>query len=468
MKSWILNKLEAREFQLQDGLEYWRERVYRSIITIISIIGFVSYLIGVYLAYKNSVYSIVIIDTFVYGILLYLWLIDPFKLKVKIYILLFLPFIIGSTLIILLGPKGAGFNYYIGFVILTSILLGIRGTTWGLIIQFCYSTFIAFGLHFNLFNGLLITQYTTMDWIALAINAISISAITSFPLSILLKALNNYILQHKKLESSLNEKIAQLNTAKIEAENANQLKTKFLANMSHEVRTPLNVIMGFSEIVQAGMYTDKYERNQFLQTINQNGHYLLNIIENIMDISMIESGQFKYNFSSVNINQLMEELEQVYQVNNKAEVSISFNNTSSINPSLQFQTDEIRLKQVLINLINNAIKYTYDGKIDINCQLNNATIEFKVIDTGVGIHPNNIVDIFDRFVKIEGKDEVKDGTGLGLAISKSIVETLGGRISVESEVNKGSVFTVALPYRNTNTSSICNNTDDVLSSIELN
>ncbi|TRX70602.1 sensor histidine kinase KdpD [Carboxylicivirga sp. M1479] len=423
MKNWIVKSFEAREFQLQDGIEYWREKVYRNIVTIISVLGLPCYLIGMYMAFTHEVYSVAIIDTFVYGMLVYLWLADPFKLKIKIYLLLAVPLMVGSTLIIILGPKGAGFNYYIGFVILTSILLGLKGAIWGLIIHTLYSTFIALGLHFNLFNDWLITQYTTMDWITLAINAIAISSVTSLPLSVILKALSDYILRHQILELELSDKITQLNNAKIESEKANELKTKFLANMSHEVRTPLNVIMGFSEIVQADMYRNKVERNHLLETINQNGHYLLNIIENVLDISMIESGQFKYKISQVGVLPLMDELKQVYKITNKDKVSIVFNSSESIDESLIILTDETRLKQVLINLINNAIKYTDEGVIEVDYQLINQQILFQIKDTGIGIDSNDLDHIFDRFVKIEVEDQIKDGTGLGLAISKSIIES---------------------------------------------
>ncbi|WP_289055334.1 sensor histidine kinase [Carboxylicivirga marina] len=153
-----------------------------------------------------------------------------------------------------------------------------------------------------------------MDWLTIAINSLVVCSITSIPLSILIKGLGDYIKKHNVLEKVLKEKIIQLNSAKNEAEKANDLKTKFLANMSHEVRTPLNVIMGFSEIVQNGMYNDKAERNQFLRTISINGHYLLNVIENILDISMIESNQFKYSIHEVGVLSIINELKEVYQL----------------------------------------------------------------------------------------------------------------------------------------------------------
>lgn len=445
MKSWVKKILEAREFKLHDGFDYWRERVFRSIILIITIVGLPAYISGVYMSIIHEVYIVAVIDTVVYAALIYLLLFDKIRLKYKVYTLISLPLVIGCSLVIILGPQGAGFSYFIGFVILASILLGIKGAIGSLIIHISFTITVALGIYFKLFGDLPVNNYTTMGWITIAINSFVICSITSIPLSVLIKGLNDYITKHRHLEKVLNDKITQLNKAKVEAEKANMLKTKFLANMSHEVRTPLNVIMGFSEIVQQGMYEDARERSQFLKTINQNGHYLLNIIENILDISMIESGQFKYNISLVNVYDLMEELKHVYQVNNNPLVQIVFNESSTINKKLFINTDKTRLKQVLINLINNALKYTNEGEIRINYEQINGDIGFSVKDTGVGINPENLDHIFDRFVKIEGEDEVKDGTGLGLAISKSIIHSLGGSIRVESTVNVGSTFFVQIP-----------------------
>ncbi len=199
-------------------------------------------------------------------------------------------------------------------MILTSILMGIRGVIYGLSLHICFTSIVAFGLYYGWFPNLGVNLYSTMDWLTIAINSLVVCSITSIPLSILIKGLGDYIKKHNVLEKVLKEKIIQLNSAKNEAEKANDLKTKFLANMSHEVRTPLNVIMGFSEIVQNGMYNDKAERNQFLRTISINGHYLLNVIENILDISMIESNQFKYSIHEVGVLSIINELKEVYQL----------------------------------------------------------------------------------------------------------------------------------------------------------
>ncbi|MCU4157524.1 HAMP domain-containing histidine kinase [Carboxylicivirga sp. A043] len=444
-RGWVKNQLEAKEFKESDGLFYWRERIYRSIVFIISITGLPAYVFGIYLSIKHNLISITIADTIVYGLLLFLWLKNPFTLKIKTILLISFPLILGVLLIIIAGPRGAGFSYFLGFIILASILLGFKGTIAGLVIHIVFSTIIGVGLASNWFDTVTYLPYSTTTWITITINSLVICSITSIPLSVLMHGLNNYITRHNLLENSLKEKIKQLAKAKKEADKANELKTKFLANMSHEVRTPLNVISGFSEIVQKGMYRNTKERDQFLYTINQNGQYLLNIIENILDISMIESQQLKYHIKTVNLCSFMQDIQQVYKINHTP-IDILFVPMQT-NCDINFQTDETRLKQVLINLINNAIKYTEKGHVSIGFEMCDERLLFSVSDTGIGIHPDDMEHIFDRFVKIANPNTVIDGTGLGLAISRSIIEALGGTISVESILNKGSVFTVSLPLQ---------------------
>jgi len=452
MRDWIRRKLTATEFTPLDGIKYWRELVYKNIILIITIVAFPGYLFGVYMSLVSNVYSIAILDTVVYLALIWLLIKEPFSLITKIYFLVSLPLIVGVSLILLIGPDGAGLSYLIGFVILTSILFGLKGAFIGLTIHFCNTLIVFIGLYFKLFSETTLSFYTPLGWLTIALNSFVVCSITSIPLSVIIQGLNKYIEEHNALERTLQNKLIQLSKAKTDAENANQLKSKFLANISHEVRTPLNVIMSFSEIVKGGMYRNTDERNQFLSEIVQNGHYLLNIIENILDISMIDTNQLNYNIKTITLETIFTEIEQIYKITNKRNVQIRFLHKEK--PMLMpFYCDETRLKQVLINLINNAIKNTDKGEINFGYEPHKKGITCFVKDTGIGIHKKDLSTIFERFVKIENQNQFKQGTGLGLAISKSIVEALNGKIWVESKVNIGSTFFVYLPNQNVKVSS---------------
>lgn len=233
----------------------------------------------------------------------------------------------------------------------------------------------------------------------------------------------------------------RMKEAQLKAEEANQLKSAFLANMSHEIRTPLNAIVGFSNLLS--MVEDKEEMLEYAGIIETNTDLLLQLINDILDMSKIESGMYDFHVTQVDANQLMSEVEQVARLRIRTdEISLSF---AECLPQCVFHTDKNRLMQVLTNLVVNAIKFTSQGEIQIGYRLQDAhTLYFYVSDTGCGMSAEQCEHVFERFVKY---NTFIQGTGLGLSICKMIIEKLGGEIGVQSESGKGSVFWFTLPYR---------------------
>lgn len=233
----------------------------------------------------------------------------------------------------------------------------------------------------------------------------------------------------------------RMKEAQLKAEEANQLKSAFLANMSHEIRTPLSAIVGFSNLLS--MVEDKEEMLEYAGIIETNTELLLQLINDILDMSKIESGMYDFHVTQVDANQLMSEVEQVARLRIRTdEVSLSF---AERLPQCVFHTDKNRLIQVLTNLVVNAIKFTSQGEIQIGYRLQDAhTLYFYVSDTGCGMSAEQCEHVFERFVKY---NTFIQGTGLGLSICKMIIEKLGGEIGVQSESGKGSVFWFTLPYR---------------------
>lgn len=233
----------------------------------------------------------------------------------------------------------------------------------------------------------------------------------------------------------------RMKEAQLKAEEANQLKSAFLANMSHEIRTPLNAIVGFSNLLS--MVEDKEEMLEYAGIIETNTELLLQLINDILDMSKIESGMYDFHVTQVDANQLMSEVEQVARLRIRTdEVSLSF---AERLPQCVFHTDKNRLIQVLTNLVVNAIKFTSQGEIQIGYRLQDAhTLYFYVSDTGCGMSAEQCEHVFERFVKY---NTFIQGTGLGLSICKMIIEKLGGEIGVQSASGKGSVFWFTLPYR---------------------
>lgn len=234
----------------------------------------------------------------------------------------------------------------------------------------------------------------------------------------------------------------ELTLAKEKAENADLSKSAFLANMSHEIRTPLNAITGFAEIL-ASANTEE-EKAQYQEIIKMNADLLLQLVNDILDMSKIEAGTLEFVYTKVDINLLLSDLRQLFQMKvNDAGGNIQIIAEPSL-PSCSIETDRNRVAQVLSNFTTNAIKFTQEGTISIGYEARDTELYFYVTDSGAGIPADKLPEVFGRFVKLN-KD--KKGTGLGLSISKTIVNKLEGQIGADSVEGKGSTFWFTIPYR---------------------
>lgn len=234
----------------------------------------------------------------------------------------------------------------------------------------------------------------------------------------------------------------QLALAKEKAENADLSKSTFLANMSHEIRTPLNAITGFAEIL-ASANTEE-EKAQYQEIIKMNADLLMQLVNDILDMSKIEAGTLEFVQATVDVNLLLSDLQQLFQmrvddVGGKIQIIAEPSRSSCM-----IQTDRNRVAQVLSNFAGNAIKFTHEGSIRLGYEARDTELYFYVKDTGAGIPAEKLPDVFERFVKLN-KD--KKGAGLGLSISQTIVAKLGGQIGADSVEGKGSTFWFTIPYR---------------------
>ncbi len=243
---------------------------------------------------------------------------------------------------------------------------------------------------------------------------------------------------------------AELKAAYEKAKESDRLKSAFLANMSHEIRTPMNGIMGFAELLKEPGLTED-EMQEYISIIETSGKRMLNTINDLIDISKIEAGQMEINLSKININKQTKYIITFFKHEaEKKDIKISLNNQLPDKKAI-INTDREKLIAVMTNLVKNAIKYTHKGSIELGYNKKGKFLEFYVKDTGIGIPKDNRNLIYDRFVRSDIDDkEAYEGSGLGLSISKAYVEMLGGKIWVESEKGKGSVFYFTIPY-NTNT-----------------
>ena len=272
--------------------------------------------------------------------------------------------------------------------------------------------------------------------------------VISFLLSFLLFALLNTKkakLKAEKLTINLSANNKELQKAKERAEESDRLKSAFLANMSHEIRTPMNGILGFSSLLkQPGLKGE--EQQKYIQIIEKAGTRMLNIINDIVSISTIESGLMKVDLKESNINEQIEYIYTFFKPEVEAKgMELSFKNTLPSKEAI-IKTDREKVFAILTNLVKNAIKYTNKGSIEFGCSKKEDYIEFFVKDTGIGIQEERQEAIFERFIQADIEDKMaRQGAGLGLAISKAYIEMLSGKIWVESQEGKGSTFYFTIP-----------------------
>lgn len=244
-----------------------------------------------------------------------------------------------------------------------------------------------------------------------------------------------------KKNDELLEKNKELELAYEGAEVANKAKSDFLSSMSHELRTPLNAILGFSQLIT--MDTKEEETRESSQEVINAGNHLLSLIEEILDLSKIESGATELSIEKFCLNEILNNtLTLINPIAEKCSIQID----NKVSTSFNINVDEMRFKQVLLNLLSNAIKYNSEnGKVIIDSSIDNNMLRLSITDTGNGLTPEQLNNLFEPFERLGAENSNIEGTGLGLKISKDLIELMGGTITVESTVGKGSSFIIHIP-----------------------
>lgn len=445
---YYLRYIENREFSIEDGVSYWRERIFNGLMIVLLIFGTFAIIPNLITSIRTGTHLITITDCIIYGSLLIMFFYRKGRLKLKISIVIFFIYLLSLVLLIELGPMGPGFVWLASCSLIAALLIGMKASLITIGLNILIILTLALLIHIQVLDTIFFTTYTPGTWIAVSSNIIVFNSITSIPLALLIQALEKSLLNEKKLKTELIKKNIRISSEKDKAQESDRLKSAFLANLSHEIRTPMNSIVGFSELIK-----DESQENSKLQTFSdqviQNSRYLLNLISDIVDISLIESGQIHLHFEPTYLNDIIKDVDSI--INNST--------TRKKNPNIKINyhlaeflltntisTDKTKLKQILLNLISNSLKYTTEGSITVDIKTRNEYVNFVVIDTGVGIPKKEQDKIFQRFSKIRNEKKLHvPGIGLGLSITKGLCQAMGGSISFTSDGENGTTFQFLLP-----------------------
>jgi signal transduction histidine kinase len=443
----FIDHVKQGSYPIEAGLPYWRERIFNGLILVTFVFGWVAYVPNAIASVNQKLYVILIVDTLALVTINILFFNKKLALKHKITALITMAYLIALALLIFMGTYGPGFLYLSVCPFLAALLVGSREAIVTTIANIIVVLLLALGIQTKWVDTPFFETYNFFSWIAIGLNLILISAIVSIPLSIILTGLGRSINAEKTLKVELLKKNQKLKVEQKRVLKANKRKNEFIANLSHEIRTPINTILGFSDLLKQQLTDEK--QKQFTVHIFNNATHIHNLSKNMVDISLIESG----NFTLENIEVELKSFE--HNIKAIAEALLSRKGTQNIelvfnfSPSTEqerFVTDPTRLQQILINLISNALKYTKKGNVEVACKSDGHHILFHVRDTGVGFPPDEQSKIFKRFSKIERKQEDKiKGIGLGLSITQTLTHALGGKIWFESLPGKGTTFFVKLP-----------------------
>jgi len=447
---WIRRKLGPTNLPSGSGFLYWRERVFHYFTIALISIGLLLYLYYTLSFLQSQNFLPAIFSTAVFLSTLFVSVIRSFPFKFRAVWILSSIYLLGLFLFVLDGPVSLGLVLLFSFSTLAVTLLGSKAGFRSVLVNIG-GLIVAGLLHYtnliveNYNIDLAFSTYLHIGILFVIVNIVTISPLVSF-----IRGMNFSFEKERRYKNILSSEREKLMRAKVKAEESDVLKTAFLSNMSHEIRTPMNAILGFSNLL-SHKEISAAEKEEFVNLIRINGKNLLTLVEDIIDISKIDSGQLQIKNSPVCLHVVLNEVYESFwdDIRRRGQLNIKLYLNEGISDKNTFiLADSVRLKQVLINLVGNAIKFTERGFVEFGYELKNEELlQFYVKDTGIGLPEGKENKIFERFSKFtDGKRRLYGGTGIGLSIAKDLISLMGGKIWVESEDKVGSTFFFTIPY----------------------
>jgi len=433
-----------------DGLHYWRERIFHYFSIGLLFFGLVVYLYLGLTFIQEEAYTNAIFTTFVFLSAVFVTSVRPLPFKFRVGWILFLIYLIGIYQVLKANNSAIGYMFLLSYTLMSGILVGQKGAWFSILISTLSLAALSAILYLPTFSIPYSPAIPFLDYLQLSIVFTIVILITLLPLNSLLNGMLFSLKKEQRYRRLLRREHENLVLAKRKAEESDRLKTSFLSNMSHEIRTPMNAILGFSNLL-SHPEIDTSEKEEFVNLIKINGKNLLTLVEDIIDISKLDSGQLQVKNAPCKLHAMMTEIFDSFDEDIKRRGLFNLKlyvKEGVSDENILILTDEHRLKQILVNLIGNAVKFTERGFIEFGyTQIEDQFLQFYVKDTGIGLPHGKENEIFERFSKFNNdKQRLYGGTGIGLSIAKHLVNLLGGEIWVESEAMIGTTFFFTLPY----------------------
>lgn len=462
----LLKNIFSDSIKEEITIEEIRKQLLLWLLILLNILALPALIIGVVGAIKLGETRFAIAQILLFAPIIFTFVFQKkISYKFSVYIIISSAYIISILNTIMYSFGGASLAIMFTIAIITTVLLGYKS---GFIVMFSFV--IPMGIiAYLMVNGYIVMEVDLqaaikdpMSWFSALASTLFLGTIVVFAYAVIQRnLLQSLKIVHEQADSlsNINQQLQKdidhrievqkaLEIAKKQAEESDNLKTEFLSNMSHEVRTPMNSIIGFSDLLKTPDIS-KESLLTYSTIISDNANQLMSIMNSILDFSQLKSKQVELNMKDVNLNALCFELSQSFTTQaTEKNITLTVDNKLSDNESVIY-SDEKKLNQILYNIMENAIKYTDVGTVILSCKKQNDNIQICIKDTGIGINPENQISIFDSFSQEEkGIARPSEGLGLGLSIAKEIIELLGGSISLESSKGKGSSFFINLPTQN--------------------
>jgi len=414
---------------------------------ILTFFAAIAYVPSIKLSIDEGLWTIFIFDTAAYIFLIYLFLKKNLSTKFKAISILIIAYLLGFFLILEVGPYGAGYLWLFIVPILASIFTNTFITSITIIVNVITLLLAGFLLKENIYPGRVYIPFSMESWIVIISNFTFLEIATSFSIIVITKGLENTLKSEKEISKSLAIKSDELADAMEAVKKADTLKSEFLAQMSHEIRSPINTILSSVSMLKSNSAEiNEEEREELFAIIQRGSNRVIRTIDLILNMSELTTGSFQAHFESLNLiddilKPVISELKHIAENKN---ISLQLINNSDNN--ILITADRYSATQIFVNLVDNAIKYTNSGSVNITVNKNGEYISTDVVDTGIGISEEYLKDLFKPFSQEEaGYTRRFEGNGLGLALVQKYCELNGAHVSAQSKKGLGSKFNVLFP-----------------------